>query len=133
MPHSRVASTHYNQRKACAATKTQPSQNNTLIKKNIYLRLSVSEGEERKGIENVFEETMLENFPNLKKETDTVLRYGKHRGTQTKHNKQNGESQKYIENSKGSKNKTKSLIQGNPHKAISWFLCINFEGQKGVA
>ena len=27
---------------------------------------------------------MLENFPSLKKEKDTVLTYGKHRGTQTK-------------------------------------------------
>ena len=33
--------------------------------------LWVPEGEEReKGTENVFEESMAENFPNLKKETD---------------------------------------------------------------
>ena len=33
-----------------------------------------SEGEEReKGIENVFEEIMAENFPNLKKETDIQI------------------------------------------------------------
>ena len=32
------------------------------------------EGEEReRGIENVFEEIMAENFPNLKKETDVQL------------------------------------------------------------
>ena len=33
--------------------------------------IGISEGEERdKGIENVFDEIMAENFPNLKKETD---------------------------------------------------------------
>ena len=33
--------------------------------------IGIPEGEEReKGIENVFEEVMAENFPNLKKDTD---------------------------------------------------------------
>ena len=36
-----------------------------------------------------------------------------------KHRNQNGKSQIYRENSKGSKSKRESLIQGNPHKAIS--------------
>ena len=41
--------------------------------------MGIPEGEEKeKGIENIFEEIMTENFPNLKK-----TRYGKHRGPQT--------------------------------------------------
>jgi len=36
--------------------------------------IGIPEGEEReKEIENVFEEIMAENFPNLKKETDTQV------------------------------------------------------------
>ena len=36
--------------------------------------IGIPEGEDReKGIENVFEEIMSENFPNLKKETDIQL------------------------------------------------------------
>ena len=36
--------------------------------------IGIPKGEEReKGIENVFEEIMAENFPNLKKETDTQV------------------------------------------------------------
>ena len=36
-------------------------------------------------------------------------------------------------NSEGNKRKTKTQIQGNSHKAINWFVCRNFAGQKGVA
>ena len=37
---------------------------------NLHI-IGITEGEEReKGIENVFEEIMAENFPNLKKQTD---------------------------------------------------------------
>ena len=44
--------------------------------------IGIPEGEEKdKGIENIFEEIMFENFPNLK-ETDTKI-YRKHRRPQT--------------------------------------------------
>ena len=46
-----------------------------------------------------------------------------------KHHNQNGTSQNYTENSKGSKSKTGSLKQGNPHKAISWFFRRNSAGR----
>ena len=36
--------------------------------------IGIPEGQEReKGIENIFEGTMAENFPNLEKETDTQV------------------------------------------------------------
>ena len=37
------------------------------------------------------------------------------------------------EDSKGSKRKPKTQLQGNSHKAITWFLHRNFAGQEGVA
>ena len=44
--------------------------------------IGIPEGKEKEmGIENIFEEIMSENFPNLK-ETD-ISRYRKHRGPQT--------------------------------------------------
>ena len=52
----------------------------------------IPKGEERgKEIENIFQEILAENFPNLKKETDIQNR--KHRGSQqtSRHNK-NGKS-----------------------------------------
>ena len=43
---------------------------NNTKRANIHIK-GIPEGEEReKGIENLFEEIMAENFPNLKKETD---------------------------------------------------------------
>ena len=36
---------------------------------NLHIKRTPEE-EREKGIENIFEEIMLENFPNLKKETD---------------------------------------------------------------
>ena len=53
--------------------------------------IGISEGQEReKGIEKVFDGTMAENFPNLKKETDTHVqeaqspKQGKPKQTYTK-------------------------------------------------
>ena len=44
---------------------------------NLHI-IVIPEGEEKeKGIENVFEEIMAGNFPNLK-----ISRYGKHKGSQ---------------------------------------------------
>ena len=40
----------------------------------IYAFIPERGGKERKGIENVFEEIMAENFPNLKKEIDTRIK-----------------------------------------------------------
>ena len=46
---------------------------------SLYI-IGIPEGEEKvKGVENIFEEIMSENFPNLKE----TARYRKHRGLQT--------------------------------------------------
>ena len=87
-------------------------------------RIGIPEEEEReKSIKNVFEEIMAENCPSLKKETDIQLQEAQrvpnnlnpNRSTPRHYNK-NGKSLR--ENSKGSKRKTNSLIQENPHKII---------------
>ena len=68
---------------------------------NLHI-IGVPEEEREKGIENVFDEIMVENFPNLKKEIDIQV------------NPKNTHSKTYIikmakvkakENSKGSKRK----------------------------
>ena len=47
-----------------------------------YALIGIPEGEDReKDIENIFEEIMAENFPNLKKQ---IFRYRKQRGSQTR-------------------------------------------------
>ena len=47
---------------------------------NLHI-IGIPGGEEKeKGIENIFEEIMAENYPNLK---ETISRYRKHRGPQT--------------------------------------------------
>ena len=53
---------------------------------NLHI-IGVPEGEEReKGTENVFEESMAENFPNLKKETDIQVQEPKKTYTKSYHN-----------------------------------------------
>ena len=49
---------------------------------NVHI-IGIPEGEDKeKGIENVFEQTVTGNIPNIKKET--ISRYKKHRGSQTR-------------------------------------------------
>ena len=81
--------------------------------------------EHNKKKKNVFEEIMAENLPNMRKET-----YIQVQKTQRVPNKMNPNrpTQRHIimkmanfkdkENSKGSKEKTKSQLQGNSHKAL---------------
>ena len=77
---------------------------------NLHI-IGIPEGEEKeKGIENIFEEIMAENFPNLK-ETDIKIQEAQRAPNKLnpnrptpRHNK-NGKS--YKEDSKGSKRKAK--------------------------
>ena len=85
------------------------------------------EGEEReRGIENIFEEIMAENVPNLKKETDIQKQEAQRFPSKMTQNRpMSGHivikmaKVKDKENSKGGKSKTKSHIQKNLHKAVS--------------
>ena len=53
---------------------------------NLHI-IGLPEGEEReKGIENIFEEIMAENFPNLNKETDTQVQEPKKPKQRSYHN-----------------------------------------------
>ena len=74
--------------------------------------MRVPEGEEReKGTENVFEEIMAKNFPNLKKETDIHIQEAQRfqtRWTQTDLHQDIIKMAEVKEDSKGSKRKTKS-------------------------
>ena len=50
--------------------------------------IGVPEGEEEeKGIENIFEDMMAENFPNLKKETDIKIQEAQRASSKLKPNK----------------------------------------------
>ena len=89
---------------------------NNIKHANIH-NIGVPEGEYReKGIKNIFEEIVAENFPNLKKERDIqVLEV--HR-VPNKMNPNRPTPRHVIKmakvKDKGSKRKTKSYIQGNP-------------------
>ena len=140
----------HNQRKACTETKTQRSQNNQLTFKKISAVNWAHQHSPCKCLRGRREEgdwkCIWGNYAWKLSKPEEGKRHSTHvwktqrdsnkmnpKRPKPKHCNQNGKSQIYRENSKGSKSKTESLIQGNPHKAISWFLCINFEGQKGVA
>ena len=83
---------------------------------------------------------MVENFPNLKKETG--IQYRKHR-VPNKMNP-NGSIPRHVVSKmakikgketilKATREKQRVKLQGNPYKAISWFLHKNVAGQKRVA
>ena len=93
---------------------------------NTHIKV-VPKEEREKGKENIFEDIIAENFPNLEKETDIQIQEA-----QTVTNRINPKiaTPKYIviktenikdkENIKSSKGKSTSYIQGNSIKAISW-------------
>ena len=64
-------------------------------------RTGIPEREEReKGIENVFKEIMVENFPNLKKETDIQVQEAQRIPSKINPNKQTYTKTYYNENGK---------------------------------
>ena len=88
--------------------------------------IRISEGEEEKGIENLFENVMMENFPNLRREKVTHIQESQR--VQIKRNPKRPTTRHIIikvakfkdkENLKGSKEETGSNIKGRPHKASS--------------
>ena len=85
------------------------------------------EEEKKKGTEKIFEEIIVENFPNMGKETDNqvqeawrVLYRINPRRNMPRHILIKLSKIKYTENIiKNSKGKTTNNIQGNPHKVNS--------------
>ena len=97
------------------------------IKRNNIHIIGVPEGEEReKGHEKVFEEKIVENFPNMGKETATQVHEGqsprqdkpkeKHSKTHSTQIDKNYRQRKIIKSNKG---KTTNNMQGNSHKVNS--------------
>ena len=82
---------------------------------------------------------MAENFPNLKKETAIQVQEAQRVPYKVNPNRPTPRhiiikmaKVKDKEDLQDSKGKTKSHLQGNPHKANSQFYYRNFAGQKGV-
>ena len=91
------------------------------IKRNKILIIGVPEGEEtEKGPEKTFEEIIVENFPNMGKESTASPRQDKckekHAKTHSNQIDKNQRQRKIIESNKG---KTTNNIQGNSHKVNS--------------
>ena len=83
---------------------------------------------------------MAQNFPNLKKKTDIHIWEAQKDLNKINSNKPTPRhiiikmaKVKDKEDLQDSKGKTKSHLQGNPHKANSQFYYRNFADQKGVA
>ena len=101
--------------------------------------IGVPEGEDReKGIKDVFEEIMGENFTNLKEETDIQVQEKQRVPNKMDSNRSTPrhiiiKMAKVKERILKAAREKQSQVQGNLHKAISWFLSRNFAGQKGVA
>ena len=80
---------------------------------------------------------MAENFPNLKMETDIQVHEAQWVPNRMIPNrptlKHIIKMAKVKERILKAARETQSQLQGNPHKAISWFLCRNFASQKGMA
>ena len=87
--------------------------------------IGIPEGEEReKGIENVFEEVMAENFPNLKKDTDIQIQEEQRVPNKMNPNRPTPRHMiikmaKVKERILKAAREKQSQVQGNLHKAIS--------------
>ena len=94
--------------------------------KNIRI-LGFPKGEEReKGLEKIFEEIIVENFPNMGKEIAIQVQVAKRvpyrinpKKNMPRHINQTTKNQKQRKNIKSGKRKATNNIQGNPHKVIS--------------
>ena len=103
--------------------------------------IGVQEEEKKKGTEKIFEEIIVENFPNIGKET--INQVQKAQRVPYRINPWRN-MPRYIliklskiknkeKNIKSSKGKTKNNIQGNPHKVNSLSFSRNSASQKEVA
>ena len=88
--------------------------------------IGVPEGEKKKGTEKIFEEIILENYPNMGKEIITQVQEAQRvpyrmnpRKNTPRHTLIKLKKIKFKENIKSSKGKTKINVQRNPHKVIS--------------
>ena len=94
--------------------------------------------EEEQKIENLFEQIMKENFPNLEKEIDfqevQEVQSPKEVGPKEAHTKAHhnyiSQDKREGENLRSSKRKGNSYLQRSSHKTISWFLKRNLAGKK---
>ena len=84
------------------------------------------EEEEKKGTEKIFEEIILENYPNMGKEIITQVQETQRvpyrmnpRKNTPRHTLIKLKKIKFKENIKSSKGKTKINVQGNSHKVNS--------------
>ena len=99
------------------------------------------EEKKEKGSEKLFEETIVENFPNMGKEIITQVQEAKRvpykinpRRNMPRHILLKPKKIKHKEkNIKSGKGKATNNIQGNSHEVISLFFSRNSTGQKGMA
>ena len=96
------------------------------MKRNNIRITGIPEGEEKQGIENLFEKVMMENFPNVRREKVTQIQ--EKQRVPSKRNPKRPTARHMIikmakcqdkENLKGSKAETGSNIQGSPNKVSS--------------
>ena len=94
---------------------------------NVRIIGDPKEEEKKKGTEKIFQEIIVENFPNLGKEKSQsspgsaespIQDKSKEKHTKT-HINQTIKNEIQRKNSKSSKGKTTNNIQGNPHKVNS--------------
>ena len=106
---------------------------------NIWIIVVPEEEEKKKEHENIFEEIIVENIPNMEKEINSQVqaqrvpyrvnlwrnmpRHILIKLTKTKHTKK----------MKSSKGEASSNIQGKPYTLNSWSFTRNSAGQKGMA
>ena len=110
------------------------------IKHNNIQIIGVPEEEKKKGYEKIFEEIIVENFPNMEKaivnQVQEAQRFS-YRINPRRNSLRNIliklTKTKHKENIKSSKGKAISNIQGNPHTFNSCSFSRNSAGQKGMA
>ena len=107
---------------------------------NIWI-IGVPEEEKKKGYEKIFEEIIVENFPNMEKEivnqvqeAQAVLYRINPRRSMPRHTLIKPAKTKHKERIlKAAREKATSNIQGKPHTLNSWSFSRNSAGQKGMA
>ena len=108
---------------------------------NIWIVRVSEEEEKKKGSEKIFEEIIVENFPNMGKEIVTKVQEAQRvpyrinpRWNTPRHILIKLSKIKFKEKIlKAAREKQKNNIQRNPHKIVNWFFSRNSAGQKGVA
>ena len=114
---------------------------NSIKHTNIWIIGVPEEEEKKKGTEEIFEDIIVENFPNIGKEIVSQVQEAQRvpyrinpRRNTPRHILIKPSKNKYKEkNIKSRKGKATNNIQGNPHKVNSWSFSRNCASQKGVA